>query len=50
MKPDLYLGGEKQEYVKYSVPKNYERFLSKRRFFAALAVITIILLTAEMIH
>lgn len=49
MKPDLYLGGEKQDYVRYSVPKNYERFLNKKRFLSTLAIIAIILFAAELI-
>ena len=49
MKPDIYLGGEEQDYLKYRQPKKFEHFLSGKSFLIMLALLVIMLSIAEVV-
>ena len=47
--PDIYLSGEKQEYLEYKVPKKFEAFFNKKQIFTVIITITILLIIAQVI-
>ncbi|MEM0372833.1 MAG: hypothetical protein QXO69_03290 [archaeon] len=49
MKPDIYLGGEKQSYLKYEVPRKFESFFNEKMIFITLVTIAIMLTIAELV-